>query len=79
MGREVVRYAVVLVAGIFAGTKVVGAVHAWQQYHIWSERDPSGADAYLTFAGVNAAVAGLSVALAALVWWLLRPAAVSAE
>lgn len=79
MGREVARYAVVLVGGIFAGTRVVGAVNAWQQYHIWSERDPSGAEAYLTFAGVNAVVAGLSVALAGLVWWLLRPAVASPE
>lgn len=68
-----------LVGGIFAGGKVVGAVHAWRQYHIWSEKDPSGAVAYLTFAGVNVAVAALSVALAGLVWWLLRPAPLAAE
>ena len=33
--------------------------------------DRSAADAYLTFAQVDAALAGLSLAIAGLVWWLL--------
>ena len=38
-------------------------------------RDPSGADAYLTFAQVDTVLVGLSVGVALLAWWLLRPSA----
>jgi hypothetical protein len=71
--KSVARYATVVLAGIVAGSNTVSALQSWQQYRLWRERDPSGADASLTFAQLDLAVAGLSLAIAALVWWLLRP------
>ena len=62
-----------LTGGIFAGGRAIQAVQSWQQYRVWRERDPSGAASYLTFAQVDVAVAVVSILLAALVWWLLRP------
>ena len=70
--RHIVRYGIVLLAGALAGVRIVSAAQAWQQYLSWRERDPSGADAYLTFAQVDAAIVVISVSLAGLVWWLLR-------
>jgi hypothetical protein len=51
----------------------VEAIRSWREWHIWATRDPSGAAAYKTFFMINAATAALSLALAVLVWWLLRP------
>ena len=73
--RNGLRYAVVLAAGIIAGGRTVGAIQAWRQGRMWRERDPSGADAYLTFAQIDAVTAALSLAVAVLIWWLLRPRA----
>jgi hypothetical protein len=70
---HIVRYVVVLVTGFVAGSRVVDAVSSWQEWHNWSVRDPSGAEAYKTFFLVNAAAAVLSLAIAGLVWFLLRP------
>jgi hypothetical protein len=70
--RHIARYAVVLLAAALAGVRIVSATQAWQQYLSWRERDPSGADAYLTFAQVDAAIVVISISLAGLVWWLLR-------
>jgi hypothetical protein len=70
--RHIARYAVVLLAGALAGVRLVSAAQAWQQYLSWRERDPSAADAFLTFAQVDAAIVGVSLGLAGLVWWLLR-------
>jgi ABC-type sulfate transport system permease component len=64
---------VVLIAGFIAGDRVVDAVHSWQEWHQWLVRDPSAAEAYQTVFRVSAAVAALSLAIAVLVWWLLRP------
>jgi hypothetical protein len=69
----VVRYVVVLLAGIIAGGRAVDAVQAWREWHRWAERDPSAAEAYRTFWMVDVAVAALSLAMALLIWWLLRP------
>jgi hypothetical protein len=69
----VVRYVVVLLAGILAGGRAVDAIQAWHEWHRWAERDPSAAEAYRTFWKVDAAVAILSLAMALLIWWLLRP------
>jgi hypothetical protein len=66
-----VRYGVALLAGIIAGSRGVSAVQSWQQYRMLHEGDPSGADAYLTFAQVDAAIAVVSLCLAGLLWWLL--------
>ncbi len=71
--RNILRYAIVLLGGIIAGVSAVTAVQAWQKYLIWKGRDPSAADAYLSFATTNSAVVVLSVALAWLLWWLLQP------
>jgi len=71
----VVRYVVVLLSGIIAGGRAVDAVQAWQEWHRWAERDPSAAEAYRTFWMVDVAVAAVSLAMALLIWWLLRPPA----
>jgi hypothetical protein len=68
----IVRYAVVLLTGFIAGGRAVDAVHAWREWHRVSASDPSAADAYRTFCMVDSAVAVVSLAIAALVWWLLR-------
>ena len=64
-----------LLAGIVAGSRCVSAWTALQRYREWRERDPSGAEASLTFAQVDLAIAGVCLAIAGLVWWLLRPRA----
>jgi hypothetical protein len=70
--RGAIRVALVLLLGVIAGTHVVSAWVGWQAYQEWRGRDPSGADAYLTFAEVDLAIAALSIAGAWLAWWLLR-------
>lgn len=69
----VVRPAVLLLTGVIAGGRVVDACQAWREWHRRAELDPSAADAYRTFLRVDLAVAALSLAVAVLVWWLLRP------
>jgi hypothetical protein len=71
--KRTLRFSIVLIAAIVAGSQAVGAVQAWRKHRLWRERDPSAADAYLTFAQVDAVLAGLSVGIAVLAWWLLRP------
>lgn len=75
MPLQVIRYIVVLVTGFIAGSRTVEAAHSWQEWHSWAPRDPSSAEAYRSFFLVNLAVALLSLSIAGLVWWLLRPAA----
>jgi hypothetical protein len=70
---QVFRYLVVLVTGFIAGSRAVDAIRSWQEWHAWISRDPSGADAYRTFFLTNVVVAVVSLAIAGLVWWLLRP------
>jgi hypothetical protein len=70
---QAIRYVVVLVSGFIAGTRTVDAVRSWIEWHRWEARDPSGADGYRHFFIVDSAAALLSLALAGLVWWLLRP------
>ena len=77
--RSVVRHVAVLLAGILAGGRTASAIRAWQQWRLWRERDPSGAEAYRTFAEVDAVFAGVSLALAVLIWWLLGPAEIRPE
>lgn len=71
--REWLRYGIVLLAGIIAGGRTAGAWQAYRKSLALREVDPSGADAYRTFAQVDLAVAVSCLALAGLVWWLLRP------
>lgn len=70
---QTLRYAIVLINGFIAGDRAVDVVQAWQEWHTWMVRDPSGADAYRTFFMVNVTITGLSLVIAGLVWWLLRP------
>ena len=72
---QLVRYLVVLVTGFVAGSRTVDAVQAWKAWHSLAEADPSAADAYHSFFLVDLAVAALSLTIAGLVWWLLRPKA----
>jgi hypothetical protein len=70
---QIIRYIVVLVTGFVAGSRVVDAIRSWQEWHNWSAQDRSAAEAYKTFFMVNAGAAGVSLAIAVLVWFLLRP------
>jgi hypothetical protein len=70
--RSAFRYGAVVLAGIIAGSRVVSAYEAWQQWRLWRERDPSGAEASLTFAEIDLVIAVLCVMTAGLIWWLLR-------
>jgi hypothetical protein len=72
-GLQVLRHLVVLVTGFIAGSRIIDAARSWQEWHSRSVQDPSGADAYRTFFLVNMGVALLSLSIAGLVWWLLRP------
>jgi hypothetical protein len=71
--RGAIRAGLVLLLGVFAGSRLVSAWVGWQAYQEWRGRDPSGAGASLTFAEVDLAVAVLGIAGAWLAWWLLRP------
>jgi hypothetical protein len=71
--RQKVRFIIVLLAGMLAGAQAVGAYQYWRQYRQWRDSDPSAADAYLTFAQVDALLAVVSLAVAGLLWWMLRP------
>jgi hypothetical protein len=74
VGRlQILRYVVVLVTGIIAGSRMVDAVQAWREWRSWAATDISRADGYRTYFLTNTASATLSLAIAALVWWLLRP------
>ena len=71
--RGALRTAVVLFLGFVAGSRLVSAWHWLQYYREWRGRDPSGADASLTFAEGDVAIAVLSIAGAWLAWWAARP------
>lgn len=70
---QFVRYLVVLVTGFIAGSRIIDAARSWREWHTWAARDPSSADAYRTFFLMNSTIALLSLSIAGLVWWLLRP------
>ena len=68
-----VRYGIVLLGGFLAGTRTVGAFEAWRQWRTVVVTDPSAAELYQTTAILDVGVAVLSVTIAFVVWWLLRP------
>ena len=70
---QAIRYIVVLVTGFIAGSRAVDAVHSWHQWRAAVAADPFSAQPYKSFFLTNAAAAGLSLIIAALVWWLMRP------
>jgi hypothetical protein len=72
---QALRYLVVLLTGLIAGSRLVGAVQSWMEGQHWSARDLSSAGAYRQLFLENTAMALLSLSIAALVWWLLRPRA----
>ena len=49
------------------------AVESWRRWQVSAAVDPSSAQANKNFFLTNAAVAGLSLIIAALVWYLMRP------
>ena len=69
-----VRHAAVLVAGYLAGSRGISGISAWRTWHHLAGRDPSAAELYQTAAMLDLGVVVISLALAALVWWLVRPA-----
>lgn len=70
-----VRYLIVLLTGFLAGSRAVDAVQAWKEWHSRLATDPSDAGNYHSYFLVDLAVAAVSLLIAALVWWLLRPKA----
>ena len=71
--RGALRASLVLLLGFIAGSRLVSAWRWLQFYREWQGRDPSGADASLTFAEGDLAIAVLSLAGAWLAWWHFRP------
>jgi ABC-type sulfate transport system permease component len=71
--QQAIRYAVVLLTAFIAGSRTVDAAQSWNEWQSWTMRDPSAAEAYRTFFLMSAATAVVSLAIAGLVWWLLRP------
>jgi hypothetical protein len=71
--RDAIRYGIVLLGGFIAGSKLISAVQSLQQWRTGRESDPSAADLYLTSAEIDSAIAVISLALAVLLWWSLRP------
>ncbi len=71
--RSVARAGLILLLGVVAGSRLVEAWFWWGQYLEWRGKAPSGADASLTFAELDVAVAVLSIAGAWLAWGLRRP------
>jgi hypothetical protein len=74
VGRlQIIRYVVVLVTGFIAGSRCVDAARSWHEWRLLVATDPSAADAYRSVFVINALAAAISLVIAALVWWLLRP------
>jgi hypothetical protein len=73
--RTLARHAVVLLGGFIAGGRFVEAAQAWREWHRWTVADPSAADLYRTTFWIAVTIAGLSLGLGALVFWMLRPSA----
>ena len=57
---QIVRHVVVLLTGFIAGARTVDAVRSWKDWDLFLQ---------------NTVVAVLSLTIAGLVWWLLRPRA----
>ena len=69
---RVVRHLVVLVTGFLAGSRTVAAIQGWNEWHGLRGDTAAIAAAREQFL-VDLTVACLSLAIAGLVWWLLRP------
>jgi hypothetical protein len=67
------RHVLVLLGGFLAGSRLVDAARAWQEWHRWAVADPSAADLYRTNFWLDVVVALLTLAAAWPVHRLLRP------
>jgi hypothetical protein len=70
---QFVRYVVVLLTGFLAGSRAVDALQSWNEWRARVVTAPAMARDYYSYFLVDLAVAALSLAIAGLVWWLLRP------
>jgi len=64
---------VAFAAGAVASDRLIAAGRAWRLWHRWIREDPSGADLYRTNVWIFSCEAALMVAIAGVVFWLLRP------
>ena len=71
--RSLVRYAGVLLGGLIAGWRLVGAIANWREWRRWAATDPSAAELYQINLWFDLASAAFAAAIAALLWHLLRP------
>ena len=67
------RYVIVLIMGFLAGSHVVDAVQSWNAWRAGAAHDASSAGAFRAYFWQSLAIALVSLALAGLTWWLLRP------
>ena len=74
---QVLRYIVVLAAGFLAGSRLVDAAQIWREWRV-APASPSAAEVHGYFLR-DLGIAVLSLAIAALIWWLLRPTGSSRE
>jgi hypothetical protein len=70
---QVLRYIVVLLAGFLAGSRVVDAAQTWREWRVAAAASQNAAELHGYFLR-DLGIAVLSLAIAALIWWLLRPA-----
>jgi len=73
---HLLRYIVVLLAGFLAGNRVVDAAQTWQEWRMAPAALPNAAELRGYFLR-DLGIAVLSLAIAGLIWWLLRPASSS--
>ena len=71
--RSAVRYGCVAAGGFLAGNGIVSALTNWREWHRWAGDDPSVADLYRTNFWFDLASSAAALALAALLFHLLRP------
>jgi len=74
-GTTWARYGVVLAGGFVSGNRAIDAIQAWRHWREVALSDPSAADLYRTTFWLDLGIAAGSLAVACLVWWLLRPSA----
>ena len=72
-GRNLVRLALVLLAGCLAGDRLVAAVGDWRTWHQLAAADPSAADLYRTNFWFDIATVASAFIGAWIVHLMLRP------
>jgi hypothetical protein len=71
--RNLVRLALVLLAGFLGGERLVAAVTDWRQWHQLAVVDPSAADLYRTNFWFDIATVGAAIVAAWIVNLILQP------